>query len=195
MSDSDDEDEKPRPAAKKPARPPEGAVQKGPPPKKKPAGKPIDADDDDEEQEVRRPVKKTPVRRDDDEDEDDDEPEEKVSVRESTALNVLAPVGGSLWGLASLCFGVLGAVLPVVLAILYLLWNAQNWLGKGGYAVAGLAGFLGLLAIPLGAMSFIFRPKRSSYGGIASYMRAIIGIVLGLVGIGLAVVVAITMVH
>jgi hypothetical protein len=185
----DDDDDRPAPPAKKPARPPEGAVKKGVPPKgppatKKPAPKPVDAEDEDEdeEEEVRRPVKKKPARRDDD-DEDDDEPREKVSVRESTALNVLAPVGGSFWGLGSLVFGVLASVSPVFLAILYFLWNAHNWLGKAGYAVVGLAAFVGLLAIPLGVMSFIFRPKRASYGGVTSYMRAIIGIALGVIGI------------
>jgi len=188
MSDADDDDDKPRPAAKKPARPPEGAVKKGAPPKKEAVARPID-DEDDEEEEVRRPIKKKSVRRRDDDDEDDDESEEKTSVRESTALNVLAPVGGSLWGLGSLVFGVLGAVLPVFLAILYLLWDAKTWLGKGGYVVLVLAGLTGLFALPLGALSFIFRPKKKSYGGITSYMRAIIGIILGLVSVILAVIV------
>ena len=190
MSDADDEDDKPRPASKKPARPPEGAVKKGAPPKKEAVARPID-DEDDEEEEVRRPIKKKPVRRRDDDDDEDDEPEAKTGVRENTALNVLAPVGGSVWGLGSMLCGVLATLVPVVLLILYWLpqWNAGAWLGKLGYAVLGLAACFGLLALPLGGLSFVFRPKKKSYGGITSYMRAIIGIVLGLVSVVLAAVV------
>jgi hypothetical protein len=173
----DDEDEPPRRPVKKPARPAQDAVQKEAP-KKKPALRPIDDDDDP----PRRPIKKQLRPRD----EDDGDPQEK-NLRESTGLNLLAPVGGSIWGLASFTCGLLGTVLPVVVAVLYWLWNAQTWLGKLGYVVLGLAVLLGLLALPLGAMSFVFRPKKGNYGGITSYIRAIIGILLGLVGIGLAI--------
>jgi ribosomal protein L40E len=183
--DDEDEDEAPRPA-KKPGKAPEGAVQKGAP-LKKPVKKPVD-DEDEEEEEVRRPPAKKPVKkRAADEDEEDDE--EPQSMRENTALNLLAPVGGSVWGLASLAFGVLGAVLPIVLAILYSeLWNAHRWLGKFGYAVAGLAIFCSLLAFPLALMSFIMRPKKASYGGVTTYLRAIIGVVAGLLGLALGAV-------
>jgi hypothetical protein len=180
-ADDDEDDDEPRRPVKKPAA---DAVQKGTPPKKKPVAKPVD--DADEEEEVRKPAKKKPARRDED--------EETASARDNTALNLLAPVGGSLWGLAALLFGGTATVLPVVLAILYYLWDAQRWLGKLGYGVVGLAAVIGLFALPLGLLSFIFRPKKS-YGGIMSYMRAIVGMILGVVGIILGVVVAIMFVR
>jgi hypothetical protein len=173
------DDDRPRVPKKKPAP---DTMKKGlPPPKKKP---PVDEDEDEEE---RRPVKKKVRRRD--EDEEEPEQEEEGSLRESTMLNLLAPVGGSVWGLGSLLFGVFGALLPVVLYILYQLWNAKNWLGKIGYAGVVLAAFMAFLALPLGGLSFIFRPKKGTYGGVTSYMRAIIGMLAGLVGLVLSGVV------
>ena len=40
-----------------------------------------------------------------------------------------------------------------------------------------------LVAMPLGGLSFILRPKKRTYGGVTGYMRAIIGILCGLVGV------------
>src|SRR5262249_27568820 len=93
-ADDDEDDDEPRRPVRKPAA---AAGRKGaPPPKKNPAARPVD---DEEEEEERKPAKKKPARR-------DQEPEEETeSARDSTALNLLAPVGGSLWGLAALIFG------------------------------------------------------------------------------------------
>lgn len=165
----DDDDAPPRPARK----PGSDAVQKGNPlPKKKPA-RPVDADDDEEE--VRRPVKKK-VRPRDDEDEPDDEPD---SLRDNTLLNMLFPVGVSLWALSSNYFGVFGFLIA--------LFGGLASVGMGskmlGIVLPVIGGLMCLLAIPLGGLSFILRPKKTTYGGVTGYMRALIGILFGLIGI------------
>ncbi len=178
----DDEDDEPRRPAKKPARP-DDAVKKGsPPPKKRPV-------DDDEDDEPRRPAKK---RRDDD-DEDDDEPrrpskksrrdededEEPESLRDNTILNMFFPVGVNLWAMGSFLMGLFGLIAAGagwVLANYFL----NKWIGIGLGVVAAV---MCLLALPLGGLSFILRPKKTTYGGVTSYMRAVIGILCGLIGI------------
>ena len=52
-----------------------------------------------------------------------------------------------------------------------------------GFLLPAVGGFLCLLAIPLGGLSFFLRPKKTTYGGVTGYMRAIIGILCGLIGI------------
>jgi hypothetical protein len=184
VDDDDDEPETPRKPLKKPARPADDAVRKeAPRPMKKPAPRPPIDNDDETEADVPRRTKKTVRRRD----EDDDQEEEK-SLREHTGLNLLAPVGGSVWGLAAFICGFIGAVVPIVLAVLYWLHHGQDNFGKFGYVIAALGVFIALLTLPFGGLSFIFRPKKGNYGGIASYMRAIVGILLGLIGIGFAIV-------
>jgi hypothetical protein len=167
--DADDDDEALRQPAKKPARPPQDAMQKGLP-KKKPAPRPID---DDEEDEPRRLVKKKRQR---EEEQADDEPE---SLRDSTLLNMLFPVGVSIWAMLSNYLGVLG-ILAIVFGYLLAVTAGIKSLG---YIGPGLGGVLCLLAIPLGGLSFFLRPKKRTYGGVTGYMRAVIGIICGLVGI------------
>jgi hypothetical protein len=177
----DDDDDEPRRPAKKPGRPAEDAVRKGAPPPKK---KPVDEDEDDE---PRRPAKRRPV--DDDEDDEprrpsrkrrrDEEEEEPESIRDNAILNMFFPVGVSLWALGSNYLGVFS-----------LLGAFAGFIGGGvigvkmvGYVICGLAALFGLLAMPLGALAFIMRPKKTTYGGVTGYMRAVIGIICGLLGI------------
>jgi hypothetical protein len=165
----DDEDDAPRPP-RKPARPTDDALRTGNPlPKKKPT-RPID--DDDDEEEVRRPVKKK-VRR------DDEEPAEPESLRDNTVLNMFFPVGVSLWALGSNYFGVFGFLIAVFGGLV----SAGMGNKMIGIILPILGGLMCLLAIPLGGLSFILRPKKTTYGGVTGYMRAILGILFGLLGI------------
>lgn len=174
--DDDDEDEAPRRPLKKPARPAEEGVQKeAPRPTKKPAAKrPID-DDDEEDEAPRRSSKKPVSRRDDDEDEQD-EPE---SMRDNTLLNMLFPVGVSIWAMLSNYLGVGGLLLTVLGFALTMAMGMK----LAGVIMPIAGGLFCLLAIPVGGLSFILRPKKRTYGGVTSYMRAIIGILCGLVGV------------
>ncbi len=165
--DDDDEDEAPRQPVRKPARQPQDAMQKGVP-KKKPAPRPIDDEDDEP-----RPVKKKSRR---EEEETDDEPE---NIRDSTLLNMLFPVGVSIWAMLSNYLGVLG-VLATVFGFLIATVAGIKIMGV---ILPSLGILLCLLAIPLGGLSFFLRPKKTTYGGVTGYMRAIIGIGCGLVGI------------
>jgi ribosomal protein L40E len=168
--DDDDEDDVPRQPVKKPARPPQDAVQKGLP--KKPAPRPVDDDEDDEA--PRQPAKKKLRPRE--EEEPDDAPER---MRDNTLLNMLFPVGVSIWAMLSNYLGVLG-----ILAIAFgCLLAVTAGIKSLGYIGPILGGVLCLLAIPLGGLSFFFRPKKTTYGGVTGYMRAIIGIFCGLVGV------------
>jgi ribosomal protein L40E len=174
--DDDDEDEAPRRPLKKPARPAEDAVQKETPrPTKKPAPKrPIDDDYDDEDEAPRRPSKK-PISRRDDDDAEEDEPE---SMRDNTLLNMLFPVGVSIWAMLSNYLGVGGLLLTVFGFAL-----AGTGVRLAGVILPIAGGLFCFLAIPLGGLSFILRPKKRTYGGVTSYMRAIIGILCGLAGV------------
>jgi hypothetical protein len=165
----DDDDDEPRRPIKKPARPGPDAVRKGAPPAKKPA-RPVDDEDD----EPRRTVKKK-VRRPADEDEADDEPE---SIRDNPILNLFFPVGVSLWALSSNYlggFGLLGTFAGFLLGT-----TVNKWVGVG---LASLSGLFCLLAIPLGGLAFILRPKKATYGHLTGYVRAVIGILCGLAGV------------
>ena len=133
-------------------------MQKGLP-KKKPAPRPID---DDEEDKPRQPVKKKRRR---EEEQADDEPE---SLRDSTLLNMLFPVGVSIWAMLSNYLGVLG-ILAIVFGYLLAVTAGIKILGLIGPILGGV---LCLLAIPLGGLSFFLRPKKRTYGGVTGYMRA-----------------------
>jgi hypothetical protein len=172
----DDEDDEPRRPAKKPVRD-EDAVQKGAP-AKKPARRPVDEEDDYEEEEERRPRKKVSRR-------DEDVDEEPASLRDNTLLNMLFPVGVSIWALSSNYLGVFGLLLAIFGGAV----AAGLGMGMLGYILPGIGGFMGLLAIPLGGLSFILRPKKTTYGGVTGYMRAIIGIICGLLAIIAAIAV------
>lgn len=183
--DDDDEDEPPRKPVKKPAP---DAVQKGVPPKRKPA--PVDDEDEEErrptkkvsrrdedfeDEEERRPAKKR--RRDEDDDVEIEEPAE--SIRDNPLLNMFFPVGVPLLAMGANYLGVLsilgvifGGALAGVLGI--------KWVGV---VLPALAAFMGFLAIITGGLSFIIRPKKTTYGSVTGYMRAIIGIVCGLIGL------------
>jgi ribosomal protein L40E len=166
--DDEDDDDAPRQPVKKPARPPQDAVQKGVP-KKKPAPRPLDDDEDDA---PRQPVKKKPRR----EEEPDEEPE---SMRDNTLLNMLFPVGVSIWAMLSNYLGVLG-VLATVFGFLLAMVAGIKIMGLI-LPIVGMV--LCLLAIPLGGLSFFLRPKKTTYGGVTGYVRAIIGILCGLIGL------------
>jgi ribosomal protein L40E len=174
--DDDEEDEAPRRPLKKPARPADERVQKDPSrPTKKPAAKrPIDEDEEDEA--PRRSSKKPVSRRDDDADAAQDEPQ---SMRDNTLLNMLFPVGVSIWAMLSNYLGVGGLLLT---AFGFALAYSMD-IKIAGVIMPIAGGLFCLLAIPVGGLSFILRPKKRTYGGVTGYMRAIIGILSGLAGV------------
>src|SRR5207237_94925 len=111
--DDDEDDEPPRKPVRKPAP---DAVQKGVPPKKKPAARPLDGEDDApprkpakkvsrDDEDDRRPAKKKVSHRDDED--EDEEVEEPTSLRDNTLLNMLFPVGVSIWAMSANYLGVL----------------------------------------------------------------------------------------
>jgi hypothetical protein len=167
----DDEDDEPRPAKKKPA------------PRR---------DDDDDDDEPRRPAKKPVSRRDDDYDDDEprrpakkkprqDEEEESESLRDNPILNMFFPVGVSIWAMGANylgAFSILGAIFGFALA--FTLGANMKILGM---ILPGVGAFLGFLAIIMGLLSFIIRPKKTTYGSVTGYMRAVIGIILGFIGL------------
>lgn len=126
-------------------------IQEGEPRKKKKAPPPDDDDDD-------RPRKKRPA--DEDEDEEDRPKKKKKMAREDddghdlgdTALSAVVPVGGSIWALLSLYSALL-------------------------CFVPGLP----LLAILFGVIALFTHKHKASYGSITGNLRAILGIVIGLI--------------
>ncbi len=151
------DDEPPRPA---PDAVPRGAPGKGP-------ARPADDDLDD--------VDDRPIRRTSRQDEDDDEP----SIRDNPVLNLFFPVGVSIWALGSNYLGLLG-LLAVVFGFIAAGITDVKILGL---ILPALGALMGLLALPLGALAFIRRPKKVTYGGTMSYIRAVLGILLGLLAL------------
>lgn len=163
----DDDDEPPRKPAKKPARPIDDDEDEE---ERRPAKKVSRRDDYDEDEEDRRPVKKKRRRR--------DEEEEEESIRDNAVLNMFLPVGVSIWAMGSFLlgiFGLLGAPVSAGLAGA----TGNKWVGIGLGAIALI---MSVLAIPLGGLSFILRSKKVTYGHVTGYIRAIIGILCGLLG-------------
>lgn len=108
-----------------------------------------------------QPSKKKPVPAPvDDEDEKPkkkrrDADEEGGSDIGSSPLSAVVPVGGSIWALLSFYIALLSCIVPLPL--------------------------LGLIAIILGGLAFMTHKHKASYGSITGNMRAVLGIVIGLV--------------
>jgi hypothetical protein len=166
--DDDDDDEPPRRPVKKPARSDEG-VRSGAPPKKK---RPID--DEEEDDEPRRRVKKK--RRRDEDDEPDEEPE---NLRDNTLLNMIFPVGVSVFAMGANYMGVLSLLAVIFGGVIAGVTQVKII----GLILPGVGALFGLIAIVLGGLSFIIRPKKTTYGSVTGYIRAIVGILCGLVGL------------
>ena len=102
----------------------------------------------------------------------DEEPaEEGESIRDNPILNMFFPVGVPILAMAANYLG--------VFSLLGVLLGAGVAFGSGlkivGYIVPGLAFFLGLIAIILGGLSFILRPKKVTYGHVTGpIMRRIV---------------------
>jgi hypothetical protein len=194
-AEDDEDDEERRPVKKVPSdavqkgapkKGPSDAVQKGAP--KKPASKPVD--DEDEEDEPRRPVKKAsrPVDEDDDDEprpakkkarREEEEEEEEASIRDNPLLNMLFPVGTSIWAMGALylgIFSILGVGLGYILAATMESKVIGLVLPLGGAA-------LGFPALLLGVLSFFLRPKKTTYGALTGYIRAVVGIFCGIAGL------------
>src|SRR5438094_10048355 len=99
-----------------------------------------------------------------DEEEDDDRPrrkkrgarrEEEDDDLGSSALSAVVPVGGSIWALLSFYVALLSCIIPIPL--------------------------LGLIAIVLGVFAFITHKHKASYGFVTGSMRAVLGILIGLI--------------
>jgi hypothetical protein len=179
----EEDNDEPQKPVKKPAP---DAVQKGPPPKKKPT-RPVD---DDETEEERRPAKKGSRRDDEDEDERraakkkakrDEDDAEGATIRDNPILNIFFPVGVSLWAMASNYLGLFAAVGAFLgFALPFMIGGHMKVLG---YILAGFGILFGGVAILVGLLSFIIRPKKTTYGSVTGYFRALVGMALGLAAV------------
>ncbi|MBI1831792.1 MAG: hypothetical protein HYR84_10115 [Planctomycetes bacterium] len=181
MADEDIREGAPNKAKKKKPLPPKDDEER---PRKK---RPVDEDDEEADE---RPRKKRPV--DDDDDEDDEAPrKKKKAVKEEpdededdsggSALSALIPVGGSVFALVSLWSGVF-SFLPALVSLLLVLKRVDMWGVANFPPVLGcILPILWPIAILSGGLAFFTHKSKSSYGSIAGNMRAIIGILLGLV--------------
>ncbi|MSQ93681.1 MAG: hypothetical protein EXR98_03900 [Gemmataceae bacterium] len=120
-------------------------------PRKKKKAPPPDDDDDD------RPRKKRPA----DDDDEDDRPRKKKKVARDddeggdlgdSILSAVVPVGGSIWALLSLYSSLL-CFIPV----------------------------LPLFGVLFGVIALMTHKHKASYGSITGNLRAILGIVIGLI--------------
>lgn len=84
-----------------------------------------------------------------------DADEEGGSDIGSSPLSAVVPVGGSIWALLSFYIALLSCIVPLPL--------------------------LGLIAIILGGLAFMTHKHKASYGSITGNMRAVLGIVIGLI--------------
>lgn len=107
--------------------------------------------------------KKAPPPDDDEDEEEEERPrkrrrrdadEEEAADLGSTPLSAVVPVGGSIWALLSFWIALLSCVVPLPL--------------------------LGLIAVILGVVAFLTHKSKASYGSITGNMRAVLGIVIGL---------------
>jgi hypothetical protein len=97
------------------------------------------------------------------EDEEDERPKKKRRDTDdeggsdigSSPLSAVVPVGGSIWALLSFYIALLSCIVPLPL--------------------------LGLIAIILGGVAFMTHKHKASYGSITGNMRAVLGIVIGLI--------------
>jgi hypothetical protein len=116
------------------------------------------ADEDIREGDPDRP--RRPRDRDDDENEDDrprrrrrDADEGKGEDIGNSPLGAVVPLGVSVWALVSLYSALLSCVIPG----------------------------LGLVAIASGILAFVTHKQKATYGSVSGSIRAVIGIVLGLI--------------
>lgn len=124
-------------------------------PRKKKA-RPSDDDDDDD-----RPKKRSS--RDDDDDDDrprkrrrrDEDEDEDSDDLGNSPLGAVVPLGTSIWALASFYLALLSCILPLPL--------------------------LGLIAIVCGGAAFFTQKHQASYGSITGNIRAVLGVVIGLI--------------
>ena len=127
-------------------------------PRKKKSRPSEDIEDDD------RPRKKRSARDNDDDDDDrprkrrrrmDEDEDEDADDLGNSPLGAVVPLGTSIWALASFYLALLSCVVPVPL--------------------------LGLIAMILGVVSFFTHKQKASYGSVTGNIRAVLGILIGLV--------------
>jgi len=145
---------------------------------------PVDEDDEPED----RPRKKRTA---DDEDEEEtppkkkkkpaaEEPEEESDMGESP-LAAFIPVGGSVFALISLWTAIFSFV-PAVVSLLLVTNTLQMMFVEKFPPIMGcILPILWPVAVLTGGLSFFTTKAKASYGSIAGNMRAIIGILLGLI--------------
>lgn len=151
-----------------------------PKPKKKKAAPPPDDDD--------RPAKKRP-RADDDEpprkkkkpdpDEDEENEEEETKDLGSSPLSAIIPVGGNVFGLLSMWLAIFALALALVAVGVYL--EVITILGKIPALLAVAMPTCWPVAILAGGLAFLTFKKKANYGAISGNLRAIGGILLGLI--------------
>ncbi len=138
---------------------------------RKPMRKPAPPSDDEDVEP--RATKKAKRRR-------DEEPAEQVtSIRDNPILNMFFPVGVPLLAMGANYLGIF-SILGVLFGGALAAGMGIRWLG---IVLPALGALLGLLAIFMGGLSFIIRPKKTTYGSVTGYLRAIVGIICGLVGL------------
>lgn len=149
--------------------------------------KPAPADDDDDRPRKKRPVdddadeeeaprKKKKIRKDEDEDEDQDEEGGDLGA---SPLSAIIPVGGSVFGLASMWLGIFALALSLVALGSFL--EIITILPKIPFMLAAIMPIFWPLAILCGGLAFFTGKRKASYGAISGNLRAIFGILLGLV--------------
>jgi hypothetical protein len=120
-----------------------------------------------------RPRKKRPV------DEDDEPPRKKKKVAKddddggddlgASPLSAIIPIGGSIFGLASLWLSVLAGLLGLV-SLIFFMGNILSCILPG----------LWVISLLCGGLAFVTHKHKASYGSIAGNLRAIIGILISL---------------
>ena len=137
------------------------------PAKKKAAAPPADA------------KKKKPVAAEDDDDVDVKKKPKKPAKSEgsdlgSSPLSAIIPVGGSIFALMSLWLSVLAGLMGLA-GMIFFFGQLPSVLLPALWPIAFLSGIL----------SFFTHKHKASYGSVAGNMRAIIGILISLVVMGL----------
>lgn len=122
--------------------------------------KPVAADDDDEDIDVKKKSKK-PAK-------------SEGSDLGSSPLSAIIPVGGSIFALLSLWLSVLSGLMALAGLILFT-----------KELISILLPSLWPIAFLCGVLSFFTHKHKASYGSVAGNMRAIIGILISLVVMGL----------